>query len=234
VVCDCAGNLWLFALVLGAHIQPFWRSDFSTDLAYWFVSPFVCGYVVFVARGYLVNHTHVDHAIADATRSLAELPIFVQCLIVFLLRQRFVATTDSDHDGRKSRPKIDHDPASAAPAWPASPCPCACPCSRMPDTPAPRWRRYHRACRALSTQRSARSSTCASTRTEVPPGSTISITPLVPSVPTAGTCAWDLVATADVSVTGGAGTSRSAATTSTVQSWPADVPTRLLHQPVSL
>src|SRR5215469_17536021 len=70
---------------LRAHIQPFWRSDFSTDLAYWFVSPFVCGYVVFVARGYLVNHTHVDHAIADATRSLAELPIFVQCLIVLVV-----------------------------------------------------------------------------------------------------------------------------------------------------
>jgi sterol desaturase/sphingolipid hydroxylase (fatty acid hydroxylase superfamily) len=70
--------------LLRAHNQPFWRGDFSTDLAYWFVSPFVCGYVVFVVRGYLVNQTHIDHGMADATRSLAELPIFVQCLIILV------------------------------------------------------------------------------------------------------------------------------------------------------
>ncbi len=116
---------------------------------------------------------------------------------------------------RKPLPKMDHDPASAAPAWPGSPCPCACPCSRMPNTCTPSGgviiaRAGHRARNAVRGHRRARP-----TRTEVPPGSTISINPLVRRVATAGTYAGDLVATADVSVTVGDGTSRSPPTTST-------------------
>jgi sterol desaturase/sphingolipid hydroxylase (fatty acid hydroxylase superfamily) len=71
---------WLFR----AQTQPFWRSDFKTDLAYWFLSPFFCGYIAFIARAYTVDHTHIDHVIADATRSLASLPIPVQCLIILI------------------------------------------------------------------------------------------------------------------------------------------------------
>jgi sterol desaturase/sphingolipid hydroxylase (fatty acid hydroxylase superfamily) len=71
--------------LLRAGEQPFWRSDFKTDLAYWFLPPFICGYVAFIVRAYIVGYTHLDRTISDTTRSLAEAPILVQCVLILVI-----------------------------------------------------------------------------------------------------------------------------------------------------
>ena len=60
-------GLTLFGLLhwmLKAQKQPFWRSDMKTDLAYWFLAPFLYGYVVLVARRYAVDYGHLDRIVS--------------------------------------------------------------------------------------------------------------------------------------------------------------------------
>jgi sterol desaturase/sphingolipid hydroxylase (fatty acid hydroxylase superfamily) len=72
---------WMFS----ARRQRFWRSDMKTDLAYWFLGPFVYGYVALAAHAYAVDYAHLDRIATALTGSLATTPILVQAIIILLL-----------------------------------------------------------------------------------------------------------------------------------------------------
>ena len=71
--------------MLKAQKQPFWRSDMKTDLAYWFLAPFLYGYVALVARSYAVDYGHLDRIVSTFSAPLAKLPILMQAAIILLL-----------------------------------------------------------------------------------------------------------------------------------------------------
>jgi hypothetical protein len=52
-----------------AQKQPFWRNDMKTDLIYWFLGPFLYGYVTLVARRYAVDYAHLDRVVSVAANT---------------------------------------------------------------------------------------------------------------------------------------------------------------------
>ncbi len=72
---------WLFK----ARRQPFWRSDLKTDLAYWFLGPFLYGYVALTAHTYAVDYAHLDRVAPAVTAFLAGTPILAQAIVILLL-----------------------------------------------------------------------------------------------------------------------------------------------------
>jgi sterol desaturase/sphingolipid hydroxylase (fatty acid hydroxylase superfamily) len=72
---------WMFA----AQRQPFWRSDMTTDLTYWFLGPLIYGYIALVAHSYAVDYAHLDRIASIVTARLANLSVLTQAAIILLL-----------------------------------------------------------------------------------------------------------------------------------------------------
>src|SRR5689334_9052863 len=72
---------WMFK----AQKLPFWRKDMKTDLFYWFMAPFLYGYLALLALRYAADYAHLGPAVSAATSSLANTPLLVQVAIILLL-----------------------------------------------------------------------------------------------------------------------------------------------------
>ncbi len=72
---------WMFS----ARRQNFWRRDLKTDMIYWFLCPFVYGYIALAAHAYFVDYAHLDRVASAVTGSVASAPILVQAIMILFL-----------------------------------------------------------------------------------------------------------------------------------------------------
>jgi sterol desaturase/sphingolipid hydroxylase (fatty acid hydroxylase superfamily) len=72
---------WMFK----AQKQPFWRGDMKTDLTYWFLGPFLYGYITLVAHTYAVDYAHLDRIASAVTAPLTNAPVLMQVAIILFL-----------------------------------------------------------------------------------------------------------------------------------------------------
>ena len=76
--------------------QPFWRTDLKVDLVYWFLAPLLYTYIALVLRSYAVDNAHLDQIATYVGRSLADLPILVQAVIILFMNQPALDTFRRD------------------------------------------------------------------------------------------------------------------------------------------